>query len=120
MEMGFKLRCKILQADLLLDTAMPALRRLKELELTRMALDTFPGFLAAALKSLTLLSLGGNCFTRIPQAVSQMTTLKSLSLHRNLHLELDPSDLKILGVLTALTSLGLSKSESLTGSARLT
>lgn len=72
-------------------------------------LNSFPASLANVLGKLTYLDLGGNEFTRIPEAVSRITTLKTLHLGANMNLELEIEDLRFLRALPDLETLELSK-----------
>jgi len=75
------------------------------LQLEYMEFDTFPASLAASLWRLTELKLGHNQFTRLPPALTLMTTLQILDMSYNEQLQLANSDALVLAALPLLQSV---------------
>lgn len=102
-------RLQFLQVEVYLPPTTPAFPHLTRLELVDMELKTFSSDVAAALKSLVELNLGNNSFARIPPAVSQITTLKMISLFCNPPLQLKRTDEAVIAALPSLKWLSVGK-----------
>ena len=96
--------------DLLrMPSAFPLLQCLKSLSLMCGDLDDFPDPVASCLQQLTLLDLSGNFFTRIPYALSRITTLVILDMGGNQELEMERGDINLLHSLPDIEVLDVSK-----------
>jgi len=100
---------QILQVEVYLPPTTPAFPHMTRLELVDMELTTFSSDVAAALKCLVELNLGNNSFARIPPAVSQITTLKLISLFCNPPLQLKRTDEAVIAALPSLKWLSVGK-----------
>lgn len=69
----------------------------------------FPPCVAGTFKRLTFLDLSCNALKRIPLALSQITTLRSLDMSYNENLQLDHSDAETLAALPYLKDLSLAR-----------
>jgi hypothetical protein len=97
-------RSFVLQVEKFIPLHTPALPYLRSLKLEDMRLSRFPPRLAAELQQLTHLSLA--C-TRLPTAVTQITTLRTLNLSWNKDLQLERSDLNVLAALPHMRRLAV-------------
>lgn len=88
---------------------MTALPYLKLLELSTMGLCSIPVSVASKLKRLVHLDLSSNSFTRLPSAVSKITSLQALDLSHNNDLQLVKGDENALSALPSLAVLVLKK-----------
>ena len=93
----------------MLPLASPNLQNLRSLSLPFGQLDSFPVAVASALVQLTYLELGCNNSTRIPSAVSHITTLAILRLGGNYELQPRRSDVELLRPLLELEVLEVSR-----------
>lgn len=101
----------MLQVENLLPPATTALPYLRLLTLSTSELCNIPVSVASKLKRLVKLDLSCNSFTRLPPALSQITTLEALDLSQNLDLELVKGDANILSTLASLTLLVMEKQD---------
>jgi len=74
-----------------------------------MQIIDFPPVVAGAFKRLTFLDLTCNALNRIPPALSQITTLRSLDMSYNENLQLEHSDAETLDALPYLQDLSLAR-----------
>jgi len=90
-------------------SAAQAFTGLSTLELPYMKINCFPASMARVFRSLTVLDLSHNSFTRIPTAVAQITHLERLNMSSNYPLQLGNRDTDILAGLSHLRVLDVSK-----------
>jgi Leucine-rich repeat (LRR) protein len=85
-------------------------QNLRALGASNMNLQTLPISVARRFTCLLQLDLSGDNFTRLPAALSQITTLQILDMRSNMQLQLEESDLETLAALPSLHTLTLLKS----------
>ncbi len=86
---------------------LPALKNLRELVFAQQSAQSFTAAFAAALKSLTKLSLDLKGCARLPSSISQITTLQVLDLVKFNEMVLQESDIAIIAALPELRRLDL-------------
>jgi len=101
----------MLQVDDLLPPATAALPSLRDLRMTDMSLRVFPSSVADRLVSLIDLNMRGNNFSRLPVAVTRISTLRALNLSDNDDLQLEESDSDTLAALPNLRLLSLKNTD---------
>jgi Leucine-rich repeat (LRR) protein len=80
-----------------------------------MAIEKFPDAVGGVLKRLECLELRDNALSRLPSALSQITTLHNLDLSLNDDMQLERSNVDTLAALPNLRVLDLAKSQGETG-----
>jgi Leucine-rich repeat (LRR) protein len=100
----------IMSLDQLLSPSSPSFPSLKSLKLSRLRIQQFPASIAGELLHLKSLDLSDNSLTQLPNALSQITTLRDLKINSNKALQLRHSNVDTLAALPQLQSLHFDKS----------